>query len=204
METIRYRSLLKLMKGITISLVVVLALASCSQPSEENNAYQQGEEMELNQALEDTLRADSLVLDIQEEDSLVDSAEAQSIEKVEKPSSKKVRKPRISYTRYYEFPGDANFNGKPMTQQIEMSKKVYDNSTDTLRKLAIDHYKSYDYYFPKAIADNFDEGISTEMVMYPKKLIFRFELFEDEFAAKPYLIEEVTIRRNEAGEPYAE
>ena len=106
--------------------------------------------------------------------------------------------------RYIEFPGDANFNGKPMTQQEEIPKEILEKHPDTLSKLAIARYKTYDNFFPKSIADNFEEMKSTEHIHYPKVLIFRFELFENKNANKPYHIEEVKVRRNPNGEIYSE
>lgn len=107
-------------------------------------------------------------------------------------------------TRFIDFPSDANFNGKPMTQQEEITKEILEKHPDTLSKLAIMRYKSYEHFFPKSIADNFENGISTEHIYYPEKLIFRFELFENEFSWTPYVIKEVIVRRNTNGELYTE
>lgn len=109
-----------------------------------------------------------------------------------------------SPTRYIEFPNDAHFNGSPMTQQEEMPKEILENHPDTLRKLAIARYKAYDQYYPKSIADNFEEGISTEHIHYPKKLIFRFELFDNESSWTPYIVKEVMVIRNPNGELFIE
>ena len=106
--------------------------------------------------------------------------------------------------RYIEFPSDANFNGKPMTQQEDILKKIFEKFPDTLSNLAIERYKTYNYYFPKAIADNFEEGVAREIVIYPKKLIFRFQLFENESASTPYITKDIIVRRNENGELYTE
>ena len=107
-------------------------------------------------------------------------------------------------TRYIEFPGDANFNGKPMTQQEDISSEVLEKVPDTLSNLAMERYRTYDHFFPKAIADNFEEGISREIIIYPKKLVFRFQLFENSAAMSPYRIEEITVRRNGDGTLYTE
>jgi hypothetical protein len=106
--------------------------------------------------------------------------------------------------RYSDFPNDENFNGKPMTQQENISKAILEKYPDTLTKLAIARYKTYDHFFPKSIADNFEKGTSTERIHYPQKLIFRFELFENEVSWKPYVVKEVVVRRNTNGELYTE
>lgn len=117
---------------------------------------------------------------------------------------KKKKETPISYDRIIEFPGDNAWNGNPMIQQLEMSSSIFNKFPDTLSRLAIDLYKSYEHFFPKAIADNFEEGISTEYVVHPKKLVFQFQVFKNNYQSKPYLIKEITIRRNENKEPYAE
>lgn len=114
-----------------------------------------------------------------------------------KPSKRHSSEP--SPNRYLEFPGDAHFNGKPMIQQEEIPKAIFEKNPDTLAKLAIDRYKSYDHFFPKSIADNFEEMKSTEHIHYPQELIFRFELFEKN-AIEPYLIKEIVVKRNSNGE----
>ncbi|REK05664.1 MAG: hypothetical protein DWQ44_06765 [Bacteroidetes bacterium] len=130
-----------------------------------------------------------------------------TISQPEKTTNKKKLKSGENYgiaTRHIEFPGDANFNSKPMTQQVEIPKEILEKHPDTLSKLAIERYKTYDNFFPKSIADNFNEMKSTEHIHYPKVLTFRFELFENKNANKPYHIEEVKVIRNPNGEIYTE
>jgi hypothetical protein len=106
--------------------------------------------------------------------------------------------------RYSDSPDDENFNGKPMTQQEDISKNILEKHPDTLSKIAIARYKAFDNFFPKSIADNFEKGISTEHIYYPEKLIFRFELFENEVSWEPYIVKEIIVRRNANGELYTE
>lgn len=126
--------------------------------------------------------------------------------KKEEPQKKRLKKPEAKHypTRFIEFPGDNNFNGSPMIQQFDMPEIVYLLNPDTLSKIAIARYKTYDHFFPKSISDNFEEGVSNEHIHYPKKLIFRFQVFEGEFAEKPYLIKDVVVRRQQNGELYTE
>ena len=99
-----------------------------------------------------------------------------------------------------QFISDASLNGAPITIQIDLSQNILNDFPDTLSKLAINQYNSYQNHFPRAIADNFEEGTSREIIYYPKKLIFRFELFENEYYGKPYLTKDITVRRNNNGE----
>jgi uncharacterized lipoprotein NlpE involved in copper resistance len=145
-------------------------------------------------------RSDTVILNNEESPSF----QTDTLSKLKKTADKKQIKNRETYDRYIEFPGDANFNGKPMTQQEEIPKEILEKHPDTLSKLAIARYKTYDNFFPKSIADNFEEMKSTEHIYYPKVLIFRFELFENCNAFKPYLIKEVIVRRNTNGEVYTE
>lgn len=119
-------------------------------------------------------------------------------------TQEKEKDERKNPTRYIEFPGDAHFNGKPMTQQENISNEILEEHPDTLSKLAIARYKTYDHFFPKSIADNFEDGISTEHIHYPEKLFFRFELFENESSRKPYIIRDIIVRHNPNGELYTE
>lgn len=112
--------------------------------------------------------------------------------------------PPIEYTRFLQFPSDVNWNGKPLVQQVELCSTVLNYNPDTLSNLALMRYKTYDSYFPIAISDNFEEGISTEIIMYPEKLIFQFHVFENEYAAEPYLIKNISVMRNANGDAYVE
>lgn len=107
-------------------------------------------------------------------------------------------------SRYEILPNKEVWNGKPMVQQIEIPKEALVMKPDSLSKLAIERYKTYDKYFPVSISDNFEKGISTEHIIYPEKLIFRFHVFEDEFSKTPYLKKDITVRRNDKGKPYTE
>ncbi|MDO9000199.1 MAG: hypothetical protein Q7W45_10575 [Bacteroidota bacterium] len=125
-------------------------------------------------------------------------------DKTKNKNQRKNKKIRESPARMIDFPSDNNFNGKPMTQQENIPKAILQEYPDTLSKLAIACYKTYDHFFPKSIADNFEEGISTVHIHYPEKLIFRFELFETEYSWTPYIVKEVIVRRNPNGEVYTE
>lgn len=174
-------------------------MTSCNSSTKE----QVSENLKQIDELKVSNELDTLISKYKEQDSVKTDLQINTADTANKKMNKKSLE--ISYpVRYIEFPGDANFNGKPMTQQEDISKKILEKFPDTLSNLAIERYKTYDYFFPKAIADNFEDGISTEMVMYPKKLIFRFQLFENGSASTPYVTKDITIMRNENGELYAE
>ncbi|MEI6349258.1 MAG: hypothetical protein WCP69_15035 [Bacteroidota bacterium] len=107
------------------------------------------------------------------------------------------------FTRTEEGPNDDNFNGQPMTQQLDLASNVLKIFPDTLIHLAKARYSNYDRFFPRSIADNFVDGISTEHISYPN-LVFRFQLFENKFAKKPYLEKLITIKKNIDGTLRAE
>lgn len=122
-----------------------------------------------------------------------------AVSSVQPTSNLYVEKQIPVLTRYTEFPGNKNFNGKPMTNQVEIPNEVLQFNEDTLSQIAITSYKSYTGFFPVSIADDFENSISTEIILYPE-LIFRFEVFEDQFASKPYLIKEIVVLKDSNGD----
>ncbi len=182
-----------------ILLISAFLIFSCSSPKEDNSTTR-------NSKIDLVSEKDSIA-----EDSLktIALANADTASKVNSESNlaktnyKKEQKVPDVYCRYLQFPGDDNFNGKPMTHQIEIKKEILESNPDTLKLNAVDNYSRFDMFFPVSIADNFDEGISTEIIHYTD-LIFRFEVFEDEFAAKPHTIKEITVRKKDNGELIAE
>ncbi len=187
------------MKRVIYIGIVLAFLSSCNNSTEERFS---GSLIE-NNPLELPESKDSFVNIDVEQDSFNLSPQIKTIDTLKKIQKKNELK-SPSPTRFVEFPGDDNFNGKPLIQQVEISQKMLEKFPDTLKNLAISRYKTYEQYFPITIADNFDDGISTEIISFPEKLIFTFQLFEDEFSSKPYLIKDVVIKRNEKGELYAE
>lgn len=108
------------------------------------------------------------------------------------------KKPIISYSRFEEVPDDDNFNGKPMILQMNFASTLMQLYPDTLIHLAKERYSGYDRFFPVSIQDDFEKGISTERIHYPK-LIFEFQLFETEYASKPYSVKHITIKKERNG-----
>jgi hypothetical protein len=112
------------------------------------------------------------------------------------------KKERVEYCRYEDGPGDSNINGKPLTVQMEIQEDYYKLIPDTLLLIVKQKYQSWESYFPVSIADNFDEGISTEHIHYPE-LIVNFQLFEDGYAQSPYLIVPVKVYRDRSGNTHS-
>ena len=175
-----------------IPVILILFCCSCSQTQETNNtAIANSPDSILIQnnvsAIHDTLS----------------QTKSQASEDILKPSNaeKIVKKKTVkeSFSRFNEFPGNNNFNGEPLIQQLEIKLKRLDVSPDTLKQIAKERYISFERYFPVSIADNFEEGISTEHIYYPE-LIFKFQVFEDEFASKPYLEKVITVKKENNGE----
>jgi hypothetical protein len=92
--------------------------------------------------------------------------------------------------------GDKNWDGKPIHQQLILTQKALKEFPDTLNNIAISLYKSHEHLFPRAIADNFEKGISKEIIYYPEKLIFDFELFENTNSKKFYSTKAITVKRD--------
>jgi hypothetical protein len=148
-------------------------------------------------------KKDTLIRTAKEKDTIKSDSQIKTVETNKKDQNKnKEKSPPL--LRFSDFPDDENFNGKPMTQQEDIPKNILEKHPDTLSKIAIARYKTFDIFFPKSIADNFEKGISTEHIYYPQKLIFRFELFENEVSWKPYIVKEIIVRRNANGELYTE
>jgi hypothetical protein len=184
---------------------IIVFMTGCNASTDEQiygNRSQEGEEkVSVEQSIESHEQVPSLANDT-EHNSVETTTQIKSA--VTNTKTKNRSLPEPIATRYIEFPSDANFNGKPMTQQEEISKKVFEEFPDTLSNLAIERYKTYGYFFPKAIADNFEDGVSREIIVYPKKLIFRFHLFENGSASTPYITKDITVRRNKDGFLYTE
>jgi hypothetical protein len=183
-----------------ITIITILCLSSaCNNTTNETTIENPIEQLKIKSDSANSNHINQIIADNQSSDTLNNEAHDKLLEK-----NKNQKDLPISYHRYIEFPGDANWNGKPMIQQLEMSQNILKEFPDTLSRLAILNYNNYDRFFPKAIADNFEVGTSHEYVIYPKILIVRFQVFNDEFSDAPYLTKDITIKRNENGEPYAE
>ncbi len=152
-------------------------------------------------------KKDTLIQTVKQKDTIKSDSQIKTAKRNKKNQNKNQNKNKEKsppLLRYSDFPDDENFNGKPMTQQEDIPKNILEKYPDTLSKIAIARYKAFDIFFPKSIADNFEKGISTEHIYYPQKLIFRFELFENEVSLEPYIVKEIIVRRNPNGELYTE
>jgi len=101
------------------------------------------------------------------------------------------REPQI---RVGERVSDAKLNGEQILLQEELSEKILLSNPDTIKYFLKEQYLGQERNFPRSIADNFEKGISTEYISYPK-LNYRVELFEDEYSKKPYKILEYSVRK---------
>ena len=122
--------------------------------------------------------------------------------KLEPSGTKKAEKKkatRESFGRIVEFPGNNNFNGKPLVQQLEIKSKILSLFPDTLKQIAKESYLSFESFFPVSIADNFEKGISTKQIYYPK-LIFQLQVFENVYASEPYLEKMIVVKKETNGE----
>lgn len=138
---------------------------------------------------------------LRNESAIIDSADSllviSDVDYIDKQANSQ-EKEKIELIRYEEGPGDDNINGKPLTVQIEIKQDYYKLIPDTLLLIVKQKYQSWESYFPVSIADNFEEGISTEHIHYPE-LIVNFQLFEDGFSERPYSIVPVKVYRDRSG-----
>ncbi len=122
---------------------------------------------------------------------------------VKKDSLKRKNKPKqdsenMLFSRAEEYPTDDNFNGKPLLIELVLPSKAIKICKDTLQKIAKERYVIYERSFPRSIADDFEHGISTEHISYPR-LKFNFQLFESEKSIKPYSEQLITIYKSNDG-----
>jgi hypothetical protein len=80
---------------------------------------------------------------------------------------------------------DHKFNGEPVLIQLTIAPELLQKHPDTLKQEVRSAYKSSERFFPRSIADNFEAGISTEQISYPR-VSFSLELFTDDYSEKPY------------------
>ena len=125
--------------------------------------------------------------------------------KIENTASKKIEQKKDlgkdqekteSFALIGESYSDKNWNGKPIHQQLILTQIALKEFPDTLNHIAISLYKSYEHLFPRAIADNFEKGISKEIIYYPEKLIFNFELFENTHSKNNYSTKVIKVKRD--------
>lgn len=105
---------------------------------------------------------------------------------------------RREYLRSAETPTDAHFNGKPLIRQLNLALPVLQIFPDTLMHLAKDYYAGYVHLFPVSVQDDFERGVSTERIHYPK-LIIEFQLFGSEYESKPYLVKLISVKKESDG-----
>ncbi len=151
-----------------------------------NNADTKSKEATvISQPQMDKLGIDTNKLQIEKPDSLKETPHKE----VSKLQIK--REPQI---RESEGVSDAKLNGEPILLQEELSVNILASNPDTIKNYLKGVYLGQERNFPRSIADNFEQGISTEYISYPK-LNYRVELFEDEYSKKPYKILAYSVRK---------
>ncbi len=109
--------------------------------------------------------------------------------KVSQPQINRVRQKRESEGVY-----DAKLNGEQILIQEDLSENILASNPDTIKNYLKGFYQGHERFFPRSIADNFEQGVSKERISYPR-LNFRVELFEDEYSKKPYKILSYSVRK---------
>lgn len=102
------------------------------------------------------------------------------------------REPQELITRMIEFPSDRHFNGQHLIYQLDLEQKIFSANQDTLLSLAKSYYILAENTFPVSIADNFDQGISTEHIHFPV-LRIDFWLYDSKYDEEPYAKKVVSV-----------
>lgn len=130
------------------------------------------------------LNDDTNKLQIENSDSLKEAPQ----QKVARPPIKREVQMRTS-----ERVTDNKLNGESILIQMELMSKVLTYNPDTMRNYVKALYLGQERSFPRSIADNFEQGISTERISYPR-LNYAIEMYEDAYARKPYSILRYSVR----------
>lgn len=172
------------LKALILYFLIPLLIASCNNTDlkDVSTGY---EKAELNSVIKDTTAIDTGKLQI----IISDSSKEKPHKEVSKPQIK--RQPQM---RESEGVSDSKFNGEPILLQEELSAKILASNPDTIKNYLKNLYLGQERNFPRSIADNFEKGISTEHISYPR-LNYRVELFEDEYSKKPYKILGYSVRK---------
>lgn len=171
------------MKPFLISALFVLFMAAC------NNERMNHENNEKPIKGTHSVVRESFVKSRSEKDS-ANSFSSES-PKPESPISVNVRIPQVRIT---EGINDSKLNGEPIHIQQDLQKTAITDHPDTITKILKSYYNNNERQFPRSIEDNFEAGISTERVSYPK-LNFVIELFENEYAKNPYKTIRHSVRK---------
>jgi hypothetical protein len=172
------------MKTIGLILLIPIFQISCSQKQDSNSIESPENTTLISSKKTSLLEPDTTVLanDIRLETSTSN-----------KIIQKKNNKPHETYLRMVAFPSDRHFNGEPLIWQQDLALEVITAHPDTLKELAKQLYSSFTHSFPVSISDNFEEGISTKHIHYPK-LTFIFQVFENQYEAKYYLEKQYVVK----------
>jgi len=172
------------LKAIILYFLMPMLIASCNN-TDLKDVSTGHETEELNSVIKDTTAIDTGKLQI----IIPDSSK-------EKPHKEVLKAPmkRELIMRESEGVSDSKFNGEPILIQEELSKRILVSNPDTIKNYLKNLYLGQERNFPRSIADNFEKGISTEHISYPR-LNYRVELFEDEYSKKPYKILGYSVRK---------
>lgn len=172
------------LKALILYFLIPLLIASCNS-TDLKDVSTGHETTELNSSV-----ADSSTVDTSEFKIIISNSSKKTTNKeVSKPQIK--RQPQI---RESEGVSDSKLNGEPILLQEELSAKILAGNPDTIKNYLKNLYIGQERNFPRSIADNFENGISTEHFSYPR-LNYRVELFEDEYSKKPYKILGYSVRK---------
>lgn len=172
------------MKQIAYLLTLAVGLLACNNADRRSQqATSEGEGINL--SLVDSVFIDTTKIQLENPDTL------------NTPSPKAVSTNTIRQERGQKSIqgfSDANLNGETILVQMELSESLLAAHPDTIKNYLKGVYMGQERNFPRSIADNFEQGISTEYISYTK-LNYRVELFENEYSRKPYKIIGYSVRK---------
>jgi len=166
---------ISLFRLLLVPITVLFSFTGCNNSNKEKQA-----DTAVKQAIDtntiNSTQVDATPIKIEKRDTIFKKKALKA-----KVKSKKV------FLRFGEQSSDEKFNGAPIVLQENLSKAIFKNNPDTIKKFLKMFYLGQERLFPRSIADNFENGTSKEHISYPK-LNFRVELFENEYAKNPYKV----------------
>ena len=164
-------------------LITIVFYACNAEKKEAENAI--SPPPQTNSILPDTIIIAIDSLKKQVKDSIVKPI---SIVKVKKENTRELRS-QLKEVALYN-----NLNGGPVNMELDLPQKVLIENPDTIKSYLKMVYLGQEGNFPRSIADNFEKGISTERISYPK-IIYSIKIYDDAYAKKPYKVIAYTVSK---------
>lgn len=169
---------------LIIFLYFSFMLVACNK-TDTNSKVSNTETTEISQPKKDKLGFDTVKMQTEKPDSVISTS---------KTVVSKLPKRREPQTLLSEIVSNSKLNGEQILLQEVLPENILLKNPDTIKYFLKNQYLGQERNFPRSIADNFEKGVSTERISYPK-LYYRVELFEDEYSKKPYKVLSYSVRK---------